>query len=64
MKETVNAAGRGETKEAAEADGAAATPRRWCRSCSRSSVTTSPLHALCDVGGEGAVQADRRWVGK
>ena len=63
MKEVVNAAGRGETKEAAEAEALANAAKRVPFVFSLS-VTTSPLHALCDVGGEALCGLTGQWVGK
>lgn len=63
MKEAVNAAGRGETKEEAEAQALSNAAKRVPFVFSLS-VTTSPLHALCDVGGEALCTMTGQWVGK
>jgi hypothetical protein len=63
MKETVNAAGRGETKEQAEAE-ALQNAAKMVPFVFSLSVTTSPLHALCGVGGEELCRLTGRWVGK
>lgn len=63
MKETVNASGRGKTKEAAQAE-ALANAARLVPFVFSLAVTTSPLHALCDVGGEALCKLTGQWVGK
>jgi hypothetical protein len=63
MKETINAAGRGDTKEAAETE-ALQNAAKMVPFVFSLSVTTSPLHALCSVGGEALCRLTGRWVGK
>mgnify|MGYP001166945831 CR=1 FL=1 len=63
MKETVNAAGRGDTKEAAEA-AALENAAKLVPYVFSLSVTTSPLHAVCATGGDALCAVTSRWVGK
>jgi hypothetical protein len=63
MKETVNASGRGETKEEAQTT-ALSNAARLVPFVFSLSVTTTPLHALCDVGGEALCKLTGQWVGK
>lgn len=63
MKETIDAAGRGATKEAAQ-EAALENAAKMVPFVFSLSVTTSPLHALCGVGGEGLCRLTGRWVGR
>jgi hypothetical protein len=63
MKEAVNASGRAATREAAQTEALANAARRVPFVFSLA-VTTSPLHALCDVGGDPLCKLTGQWVGK
>ncbi|MBL8956135.1 MAG: hypothetical protein JNK82_35505 [Myxococcaceae bacterium] len=63
MKETIDAAGRGDTKEAAQL-AALENAAKLVPYVFSMSVTASPLAALCNVGGETLCRATGRWVGR
>ncbi len=63
MKETVDAAGRGDTREAAQAE-ALKNAAKLVPFVFSLSVTTSPLHAVCGAGGEALCRVTGRWVGR
>ena len=63
MKETVSASGRGDNPEAAQA-AALQNAAKMVPFAFSLAVTTSPLHALCSVGGEALCRLTGRWAGK
>lgn len=62
MKETVNASGRGATQEMAKAE-AQSNAAKLVPFVFSYSVTTSPLHEVCDVGGDALCKLTGEWVG-
>jgi hypothetical protein len=62
MKDTVNASGRGASKDEARAE-AQSNAARLVPFVFSLSVTTSPLHALCDAGGPALCKLTGEWVG-